>query len=146
MPMPPTRYNPPWIPGNILITDQPDPIPNDYPAAWDLVLMDVGRMFPPEELDTLKAEELDTLASDMRARDELGQERYNTSLQPHNGRNSLVDAYQEALDLCVYLRVAIYELPEEVAFLEQDRLLDVYDSSLKNALSIRSLLTAREER
>jgi hypothetical protein len=30
-------------------------------------------------------------------------------LQAHNGRNALIDAYQEALDLVVYLRQAIEE-------------------------------------
>ena len=30
-------------------------------------------------------------------------------VQPFNGRDALVDAFQEALDLCVYLRQAIYE-------------------------------------
>ena len=30
-------------------------------------------------------------------------------LQAFNGRDSLKDAYEEALDLCVYLRTAIYE-------------------------------------
>jgi hypothetical protein len=30
-------------------------------------------------------------------------------LQPHNGRDCLMDAYQEALDLAMYLRQAIFE-------------------------------------
>ena len=55
------------------------------PAAWDLVLQD------------------------MEARDKLGQERYGVRLMPHNGRDTLRDAYEEALDLAVYLRNAIYE-------------------------------------
>lgn len=47
--------------------------------------------------------------ADMQERDRLGRERYGTPLQPHNGRDALVDAYQEALDLVVYLRQAIEE-------------------------------------
>ena len=46
---------------------------------------------------------------DMKDRDRIGREKYGTPLQPHNGRDSLVDAYQEALDLCVYLRNEIEE-------------------------------------
>ena len=46
---------------------------------------------------------------DMQDRRELGRKRYGESLRPFNGRDALVDAYQEALDLCVYLRQAIYE-------------------------------------
>lgn len=64
---------------------QPNPSPNEHPAVWDLVL------------------------KDMRERDTVGRERYGTPLQPFNGRDALVDAYQEALDLVVYLRQRIYE-------------------------------------
>ena len=39
----------------------------------------------------------------------MGIEKYGTVLQPNNGRNALVDAYQEALDLAVYLRQRIEE-------------------------------------
>ena len=45
----------------------------------------------------------------MRERDNIGREKYHTPLQPFNGRDPLIDAYQEALDLAVYLRQAIYE-------------------------------------
>ena len=61
------------------------PISPDDPAIWDLVI------------------------ADMHERDHVGQTRYGTPLQPFNGRDPLVDAYQEALDLAVYLRQAIYE-------------------------------------
>ncbi len=46
---------------------------------------------------------------DMEDRRRMGIEKYGTPLQPFNGRNPLIDAYQEALDLCVYLRQAIEE-------------------------------------
>ncbi len=46
---------------------------------------------------------------DMKLRDQIGRQRYGTPLQPFNGRDALVDAYQEALDLVVYLRQAIWE-------------------------------------
>jgi len=67
------------------VASQPNPEPNRELAVWDLVL------------------------EDMRARDAAGAEKYGTRLQPHNGRDFLMDAYQEALDLAVYLRGAIYE-------------------------------------
>jgi len=65
--------------------EQPDPIHNELPPVWNLVI------------------------SDMQARDDFGRAHYGTPLQPHNGRDALKDAYAEALDLCVYLRQAIYE-------------------------------------
>lgn len=46
---------------------------------------------------------------DMQARDQLGRERYGTPLRAHNGRDALVDRYQELLDACVYARQEIYE-------------------------------------
>ena len=46
---------------------------------------------------------------DMAARDQVGRARYGVPLQPHNGRDALRDAYEEALDLCAYLRQAIME-------------------------------------
>ena len=49
------------------------------------------------------------MISDMRLRNNLGRERYGTPLQPFNGRDALMDAYEESLDLCVYLRQVIYE-------------------------------------
>lgn len=46
---------------------------------------------------------------DMKARDNAGRLKYGTPLQAGNGRNALWDAYQEALDLAVYLRQEILE-------------------------------------
>lgn len=46
---------------------------------------------------------------DMKQRRLVGIERYGTPLQMHNGRNALIDAYQEVLDLAVYLRQKIEE-------------------------------------
>lgn len=64
---------------------EPKPEPNHHPQVADLVIADiVGRR-------------------------EFGLKKYGTALQPHNGRDALTDAYQEALDLCKYLRQAIYE-------------------------------------
>ena len=46
---------------------------------------------------------------DMVERDWVSSKKYGTRLQPFNGRAALWDAYQEALDLAVYLRQEIYE-------------------------------------
>ncbi len=51
----------------------------------------------------------DMVIDDIKTRKEVGKERYGTYLQPFNGRSALWDAYQEALDLCQYLRQLIYE-------------------------------------
>jgi hypothetical protein len=65
--------------------DQPLPIKNDYPIIQDLVITDIE------------------------ARKAIGLARYGTLLQPFNGRDMLRDAYEEAMDLVIYLRGALYE-------------------------------------
>jgi hypothetical protein len=64
---------------------EPDPLHNDGPSMHDLVIQD------------------------MEARKEFGLKKYGTILQAHNGRNALKDAYEEILDLAVYLRQALEE-------------------------------------
>lgn len=51
----------------------------------------------------------EVVLADIQARIAAGKEKYGTLLQTHNGRNSLWDAYQEAIDLCMYLRQEILE-------------------------------------
>jgi hypothetical protein len=46
---------------------------------------------------------------DIAERVEAGERKYGTRLQTFNGRDALWDAYQEALDLVMYLRQAILE-------------------------------------
>ena len=64
---------------------QPDPCKNNNPAIWEIVI------------------------SEMKARDQLGRERYGTPLQAFNGRDALRDLYEELLDATAYARQAIYE-------------------------------------
>lgn len=67
-----------------MISDQPPPKPGKT-VVWEYVMKDI------EE------------------RVALGIERYSTPLMTNNGRDALMDAYAEALDLCLYLRQAILE-------------------------------------
>lgn len=46
---------------------------------------------------------------DLEERYQEGVRRYGVPLQPFNGRAPLQDAYEEAVDLALYLRQAIYE-------------------------------------
>lgn len=47
--------------------------------------------------------------ADIEEREKLGTARYGTALHAHNGRDALLDAYEEALDLAVYLKQALIE-------------------------------------
>lgn len=71
--------------------DQPLPVVNDSPDVQSMVIEDI------------------------RARREVGIERYGTALQPHNGRDALRDAYEEAIDLATYLRQMIAEQSDPIA-------------------------------
>ncbi len=51
----------------------------------------------------------DYVIDDIVKRKEHGIKKYGTALQPNNGRDALQDAYEEALDLCQYLKQAIIE-------------------------------------
>jgi hypothetical protein len=51
----------------------------------------------------------DLVHSDIESRAEIGREKYGERLSIFNGRDALVDAYQEALDLVMYLRQRIEE-------------------------------------
>ncbi len=54
----------------------------------------------------------DRVAADILDRKQIGLERYNTLLRVFNGRSSALDAYQEILDLSVYLRQLLDEWTE----------------------------------
>lgn len=62
---------------------EPDPIKTDEKPVWELVI------------------------DDMRQRDNEGRAKYGTPLQCSNGRDALIDLYQELLDACVYTRQEI---------------------------------------
>lgn len=62
---------------------------------------------PGDQPLPVRTRERDTqslVIEDIRDRREVGIERYGTALQPMNGRNNLQDAYEEALDLAMYLK------------------------------------------
>lgn len=46
---------------------------------------------------------------DLESRNRIGAREYGGPLLTNNGRDALWDAYEEALDLVVYLRQAIWE-------------------------------------
>lgn len=74
--------------GNLAATPQPDPTsPTGVPVVAEVI-------------------------KDLEARREFGRQKYGFELHSHNGRDALTDAYQEALDLVIYLRQAIAERNE----------------------------------
>lgn len=54
-------------------------------------------------------EVLPEVMKDLEARILIGIAKYGEPLTTNNGRDSMLDAYQEALDMCVYLKQALLE-------------------------------------
>ncbi len=52
---------------------------------------------------------LPLVIADLHARDAFGRKKYGTTLQTHNGRDPLMDAYQEQLDQVLYFRQELAE-------------------------------------
>jgi len=67
------------------ISSQPNPVPNDEPSIQDLVVKDI---------------------QDYK---EYGIKKYGMVLQAHNGRDPIIDAYQECLAQAQYLRQYLRE-------------------------------------
>jgi hypothetical protein len=68
---------------------QPMPLANDSTDIQTLVIQDIEK------------------------RRELGISRYGVALQANNGRDALLDAYEEAMDLTIYLKQALTERDAE---------------------------------
>jgi hypothetical protein len=114
-----------------LISPQPDPIKNDLPASWDLVADDFRAAFGDEKGPVI------AVLVDMRERDRFGHDKYGVRIQPQNGRDNLVDAYQELLDGAVYFRSALYET-------ETPELRAMYDRTLALIFELRAAIWGRD--
>lgn len=84
------------------IVDQPPPVQNDRASIQDLVI------------------------ADMEERKRIGMQRYGTLLKPHNGRDALVDLYQEILNAAQYVRQEIEERNDHAAA-EREKVVEYLD-------------------
>jgi hypothetical protein len=78
--------------------DQVIPVHNDGPSMHDLVIADLAK-----RQKSLPAVRL------LKARKELGLDRYKTILQANNGRDALLDLTDELGDAVVYARQMVEE-------------------------------------
>lgn len=85
-----TEHN---IDGRLMSAIEPAPIATDRRPSWEILLAHSIERLPQARL----------LHEDMRERDRFGRLKYGVPLTSGNGRNHLVDAYQELLDFAVYL-------------------------------------------
>ena len=121
------------------VVDQPPPVHRpDLIPVWEHVISDFRTRYE-DAFDGIDGGSVGKSAAyrvlaDMRERDRLGRERYGTPLTTNNGRDHLVDAYQELLDGAVYLKAA---------WLEGEQVRDAYYAQLDVIMNIRLLLDKR---
>lgn len=130
------------------IADQPAPIPVEKTKRipiWDLVrddLKDLNKVSSGAERyeSTFALVDLEMLE-----RDKIGRERYGTPLTAGNGRDHLVDAYQEILDFAVYLRTwfdehGIDPRGDEMTGSRAIQLRGIYVNTLGNIIMFRQAM------
>ena len=83
------------------IVDQPPPKTTDRQPSWEIVMSYVDQMRHENAYGSSGV--IAIVLADMRERDAIGRQRYSTPLTSGNGRDHLVDAYQELLDGSVYM-------------------------------------------
>lgn len=125
---------------NELVHEQPVPkYVAGNRATWPKVVADLKARMDRQE-SALAAQPIAWVLNDAIDRDLEGRRRYGVPLQPGNGRDSLVDAYQELLDAAVYLRNEMIEHPAPPNDL---RLRQAYERTLNLAIEVRGLIAER---
>ena len=81
----------------------------EYDDMIDIGVIDtpVKQMTPP--VPNEEQHVANQVMHDLHKRKVFGMKKYGTPLQPNNGRSALQDAYEEALDLCCYLKQKLME-------------------------------------
>lgn len=94
----------------ISVQPEPAPVLSDGLPLWPEVVQDWAKSYG---ILTRKSPLLESISDEcmrlMAERDKFGQAKYGTSLRTNNGRDMLVDAVQESLDLLVYSRGMVQE-------------------------------------
>ncbi len=80
------------------------------------------------------------LIKDGQERNLQGKAKYGVELSINNSRDPVVDAYQEALDCCVYLRQAV----ETIDFRYRFTTRVAFEAACENAYRLRTLLYNRD--
>lgn len=120
-------------------SDQSLPTPGQVDVA-PKVITDIGNYMLATGLPSSLG---DAIVADIRDRIEIGIKRYGHRLQAHNGRDALLDAYQEALDLTNYLKQ--YQLESSVAGARSERAhsMTLFYKALDIVTSIKELMNDR---
>ncbi len=142
------------------IVDQPHPRATDRRPSWDIVMSHVDQLRRDNAHVVMGIAEcvLSLVLSDMRDRDAVGRQRYGTPLTSGNGRDHLVDAYQD-LDACVYFMneldehgVGLFTRLTEEAFPDRAQRWYLHDvqqlcvSQIRASIHLRAIIEGRKFR
>lgn len=87
---------------------------------------------------------LGLVVADVGERKQLGIRRYGQPLRAYNGRDALLDAYQEGIDMAVYLLQAVQECgPRDMVV--RDSLSSLYGRVALSLLVLRELMVSRDD-
>lgn len=89
------------------IVDQPPPIATGRRPSWEIVTSYVDQIARQNAYGSTGV--IAHVLIDMHDRDAIDRQCYGTQLTAGNGRDHLVDAYQEMLDACVHIATALEE-------------------------------------
>lgn len=142
-------------PGGELTVDlnapQPAPLPSARTPTWELVIAYARASYT--DCNWLKS-----VLADMHVRDYQGRAKYGVPLASDNGRDHLIDAYQEIMDFAVYLASELdrrgVSLSLEFGDLAHERgevfdpnegdLLDLFHEAVASVVSLRRIITERD--
>lgn len=115
---------------------QPPPVNEDTQSVWALVIEDLDGLALRKGM-VADRDVWHRLAADARERNAFGIRKYGVALSVHNGRDAATDAYQEALDGCVYWRQEYERTRDEDA-------LALYEGAKYHAMHCRDYLYRRD--
>jgi hypothetical protein len=110
----------------------------------DLVIKDILSRDLRWDLSVGSARHIrDRVADDLEGRKQFGLAKYGTTLQAHNGRDALLDLYDELLDAVCYARQRLIETsPDSLEYLI---LFETYDDIVSHLPRVRRMLDAGTE-
>lgn len=128
------------------VNGQPAPLPGTGKSIHDLVRRDLIGLHSPQS--PIQNQSVRLVGSAMADRKTYGLEKYGTILQANNGRDSATDAFEEALDLAVYLRQWIEEAEQQEDQSGRDKVAQqmmklAYRATLQNLIFIQTVMVGR---
>lgn len=109
---------------------QPAPKASGHPAIWPEIIKSLKMASP------VMPQMPQSVFDDMQRRHEQGIQKYGMPLTPYNGRDGMMDLYEELLDALAYCAQSIYELPLD----RNHRLSDMFSDLSMMLIEVRAMM------